>query len=412
MALPVYGEVKLDISGQIRWRGEIERKIIHPAVGTRNFSLLRTRIMTRANIKDNAQAVVQFQDSRMFGCHDASGTLNSLDNVDIHQAYIQIEHLWKNGPGFRAGRFEVNLGNQRIFGAVGWHNVGRAWEGLTAWKDLGNINLAGYWLKQNERNNASFNLDFDVFGLTADINQIDIQALAFYEYKADYPSILIDPYTILGSQYRALKRISTGFYGDWQYKTFDIEANAVFQFGRKQEWGTDTAGNKTDQLRDISAFMFTVEVWHTFSSKTKPGLAAGIDYTSGDDKSDDKIETYNNLYYTGHKFRGYMDYFIESDSSGLMDIVLKGKFNPAHGWTCRADFHYFTRTADYIDFNSKKTQDVGVEIDLTAQTGNIAGVNLDLGTSIFFPTESFAGYSNPDPAWWGYIMMTADFSNK
>jgi len=141
LAAAVYAETEVEVSGQVRVRNEIDGKSFNPDYTTKYFQVMRTRIAIDAIVDSNAHAFVQFQDSRMFGDTDQfgqlqSGTLNDGKNVDIHQAYIQVDRIAVDGLGVKAGRFEFNLGNQRVFGAVGWHNVGRSWEGLEAW----------YWL--------------------------------------------------------------------------------------------------------------------------------------------------------------------------------------------------------------------------------------------------------------------------
>jgi len=141
----------VDITGQVRVRPETTRKSFDADEDvTQDFTDLRTRVQVDATIKDNVHAVVQIQDSRRFGANDASGTLTNTDNVDIHQAYLSITELWTGGIGLRAGRFEVALGNQRVFGTVGWSNVGRSWEGFQLWFDDDHVRADGFWLKRLE----------------------------------------------------------------------------------------------------------------------------------------------------------------------------------------------------------------------------------------------------------------------
>ncbi len=389
-------EVNLDITGQVRARHETTRKSFDADDATRDFSDLRTRLMVDATVKDNVHAVVQFQDSRRFGTNSASGTLANTANVDVHQAYLSIEALWPDGPGLRAGRFEVNLGNQRVFGSVGWHNVGRSWEGFQAWYDDPVVRADGYWLKRREANDPYHNRDFDIVGTNVRIKKANVELFTFHENNAGFSGFYPDQ--------NRLNRTSLGGYFDRVYNEFDFIANAVLQFGTQNIVGSPS----TEQ--DIAAVLWTFEGGYTFPGAAKARLAAGIDYASGDDREDpDEFTAYNNLYYTGHKFRGYMDYFISSDPAGLVDLMLRGSMIPHQGWVLKGDLHLFSTAENYIDFRGDETNDVGAELDLTATTDNVPGVKLTGGASAFFPKDSFAGMDDPDPAFWFYLMGTADF---
>ena len=409
----LYAEVELDISGQIRFRTEIDDKSFDKDATTKEYSLLRSRIMVEASIGENAKAVIQLQDSRQIGGDSQSGTLTNTDNVDVHQSYLVIDQLWENGPGLQAGRFELNLSNQRIFGAVGWHNVGRSWEGLRLWLERENFKAAGFWLKKNELNFDEYNGDFNIFGMNVEIPEYGIDILGFYEHDGFRPDTTINPGEIdeatFVSDVRNLKRFNIGAFGKWTRDAFDFESNINFQFGTQPMWTEPFIDVLEAVEADISAFMFAFRGGYKFAGPSNVYIAAGVDYTSGDDEMDDKNKSYNNLYYTGHKFRGYMDYFLGSDVPGLVDIILHGKFDPTTGWTVNGDFHYFQRAADYIDFNSEKTKDVGMELDVTVTTKRVSGLNLVNGASIFIPKESFAGYEDPDPTLWAYSMLTVNF---
>lgn len=399
-------ETEVTVSGQVRARTEVERRTFETDARTNDFSLLRTRLAIKASADSNVSAFVQFQDSRELGGVDLrgnanSGTLNNGANVDIHQAYLQVEQLWENGPGLRAGRFEVNLGNQRVFGSVGWSNVGRSWEGLWLWRSLDEVTFGGYWLKKLTDTSTTTDSEFDILGVTVDVKKAGLQLLAFYESDES-----LQYSQSADSDINALDRFSTGAYFNRVWRSIDVTANAVYQFGNRRV-GADSS---TYREVDIAAFLLAAEIGYSFECSSKPRLAVGIDYTSGDsDSDDDTWKAYDNLYYTGHAFRGYMDYFIGSGPAGLVDAMLRVSLSPLAGWTVKADAHYFQTAADYVDFQDQSTKDVGTEIDLTVSTKRIAGVTLSGGGSLFAPSESFAGVESPKTGLWGFLMLTADF---
>jgi len=399
----VYAETDIAISGQVRIRHETDQKRLVAEDVTQDFTDMRTRVMLEATVKENTHAVVQFQDSRRFGGQTyagapASSQLNDGKNVDVHQAYIQIDRLFSVGWGMKAGRFELNLGNQRAFGAVGWSNVGRAWEGAQGWYDNPAARVTGYWLKRLELNDEAGNRDFDVYGVNAVIKNAGVEVFLFYEYDADDRS----PFAA-GTTYKT-RRGSLGTYFNRTYGRMDFTGNGIYQFG------TLNNDHNGYSEHDISAFLITMETGYTFPGSGKARIAGGIDYASGDDNPyDEEWNAYDNLYYTGHKFRGYMDYFIASELTGLVDLMLGGRIAPHPGWALNGTMHHFMRTAGYTDYRGVSTKDVGTEVDLGVSTTTVPGVNLAAGSSIFLPTESFAGMENPDTKWWLYVMMTAEF---
>lgn len=396
-AAPAQGEeAAVTVTGQVRVRSEVDMRDFRSESATKQYTDLRTRVGVQAVVDGNATAFIQFQDSRRLGGRtvsgaDASGLLNDGKNVDVHQAFLKVARLWENGVGVQAGRFEVNLGNERVFGSVGWHNVGRSWEGVATWLARDDVKAAGYWLKRREADDPFENRDFDLFGVTAGIPSVNLDLFAFLEHDAAAAP---------GDSGNALDRASIGLYYRRTSGAFDVNTNFVYQAG-------DLAGT------DIGAFLATAEVGYTFPGAGKARVAAGFDYASGDDDpADDTYAAYDNLYYTGHKFRGYMDYFLASRPEGLVDLMLRGSMVPAPGWAVEADVHLFRAATEYVDFEGEETSAVGAEVDLTASTSRIAGVGLAGGASLFLPSESFAGFADPDPGLWFYAMLTAEFGGK
>jgi hypothetical protein len=393
----------LDIGGQVRARFEVDKKNFDSNAAVKSFFDLRTRLAAHYLIENNTHFYAQLQDSRRLGGRnstgeDQSGTLNDSRNVDIHQAYIKVEELWQNGIGIQLGRFEVNLGNQRVFGSVGWHNVGRSWEGAHLFLESRRADVSGFWLKRRELNDPLENRDFDIFGINARLKKTNSEFFLFWELDADRFA------GATATNIDKLDRFNTGLYLKRSYDPLDLEINVVYQFGRQRAF-IDSVFSK----QDISAILITFEAGYTLDTDRSARVAAGFDYASGDeDPMDDSYNAYDNLYYTGHKFRGYMDYFIGSNAEGLLDIMARGKIAPSEGWLLSGDLHYFRTDEKYIGLNDEESNHVGVEFDVGITTDKIPGVAFTSGASIFMPGEAFAGEAN-DPGLWLYTMFTAGF---
>ncbi|MCK4631671.1 MAG: alginate export family protein [candidate division Zixibacteria bacterium] len=414
-ATTAYADGEVKVTGEVRARAELTDITLNKRHWLKQVSWLRTRVGIEADIKGNTRAFVQFQDSRQFGgkTHEgdqASGGTNAGVNVDLHQAYIEIDRLWFDGFGVKVGRFELNFGNQRVLGGAGWSNVGRSWEGLMHWYDTDKMKLSGFMVKRIERTEprprvTGGNADYDIWGIYYQNKRLHLDLFALLDS---------DAYERL-PHFNRLSRFSFGTYYAREHKHMDYTLNAVVQTGKD---------GRTKIRRDISAYMVNFEAGYNFDTPTSPRLAIGFDFQSGDETNDDKIESYNNLYYTGHKFNGYMDYFLSSATSGnvpagagLIDLMAKGSCRPWPDWAVALDIHYFRTDVKYTwdpDDNPRTNNtvtgtDLGIELDLTVKTKSVPGFDLVWGVSYFLPEDRFAGIDNHAAGFWSYMMGTAGF---
>ena len=115
----------------------------------------------------------------------SSGSSNAENSFDAHQAYIS--HTFSESLTVRAGRQEMIYGDQLLIGAVAWHKVGRAFDGvvLSYQSELGKTDLFSMTLKE-ESPYTSSNRDSDFNGIyhTANLQEIDELDL-YYLVKQD-----------------------------------------------------------------------------------------------------------------------------------------------------------------------------------------------------------------------------------
>jgi len=134
---------------------------------------------------------------------------------------------------------------------------------------------------------------------------------------------------------------------------------------------------------------------------------------SGDDNAaDDKNNTFNNLYYTSHKWRGYMDYFAASNNEGLRDIFVdvKIKCMLLKNASFKLTFHNFASQVEYTSIAdpTKKATAFGNEIDFTFNRKLRDNLSYKAGLGYFMPSEDWKGKS-PDNALWAFIQFQAKF---
>lgn len=428
VAIPLQAETDLSVSGQVRTRGMADKTSFAKDANYDTFNELRTRLTAHAVVDGNVHAVIQLQDSRVFGEGGFSGTTKAGNNIDLHEGYIKIDNLFGKGWGAQVGRFEGTNGNERVFGSVGWSNVARSWDGGFLWWDADKHKVALFSMKKAElraENNAAIgsNRDFDIAGAYVTIKDWNWDIFGIYEFDAD------DADTVLETNTQKAKRLSFGTYYHRNYEQFDFTLNGVVQTGEvaPKQSDPDDPVDTVAALIDVSALMATFEVGYSLQDERNTRVALGVDYQSGDDGSDaTKTKAYSGLYPTAHKFQGYMDYFTGVPAHGLMDLMVRLKTDVTRGWTVAADFHLFTADKDYSwDDNGDDTtgavnptadltsKDIGMEIDITVKTNRVAGVALQWGISYFMAKDDFAdmrsGAKDKDPGLWSYSMATVNF---
>jgi hypothetical protein len=402
-----------EILGQVRLRSEVDGRDFSYSTNPLTFASSRIRLGIQKSFKNTLALLFQVQDSRVFGSE--SSTLSNSKNVDLHQGYIKINKLFSWDWTIQAGRFEVSYGTQRFFGAVGWHFVGRSFDG---------VRIVLYPKK----------LDLHLFGLT-------VGESVSYIGNANpgvYPAILMSP--------------AHSIYGFWKKTIFD-ERNVVDVFGywevNSENVGKDTCKLNMPTLgasywgkfgsfstiiegayqfgdiagKDVSAYLVSA------SASYKEGISKfglGIDLLSGTDPNDafHKMNSYQATYATNHKFYGFMDYFINIPGNtmnlGLNDFYLTSVLKPTDSkWSFAANIHHFMSnksTSITLPGSSSASEEniFGQEIDLTVKYSFIKGTTLVWGGSVFFPAKlmkyMFVTHDGirENIAYWTYMMITAN----
>jgi len=421
-------ETKLDVTGQVRYRGNIDARDFDRGTESLFFSEIRTRVNIEAQPRDNLKLFIQIQDSRIAGSN--SGGLLNDTNLGLHQGYFHWG--WGKQWFFQAGRFSMNYGNQRLVGAVEWNNVGRTWDGARFLLDRDRWRIDLFLVKRNE---TAFLTSFDppqlihsgdddhnFSGANFNFKRLKVEGFVFYDRDATPDPLNRLPDDSNFEEYkRLLNRWTMGIYTARTFANrWDYVINGAFQVGRDKRWfrsvGADTMMDPLEKpfFVTIAAWMVTFEGGYTFSGAREPRLAILVDYASGDDNPlDDQINSFNNLYYTGHKFRGYMDYFFGSNRNGLLDLVLRYKMKLAPKWQLGVDLHHF-RSPVNIASGDGTSHAIGEEFDLTVLykeewLGVLCGIHAfsKRSDAVNYAPNIFVG---PDAnAWWTYVMVTADF---
>lgn len=190
---------------------------------------------------------------------------------------------------------------------------------------------------------------------------------------------------------------------------FDMQVEFYHQFGRN---GSGTVINA-----QLAAAAITYD-------NSKVELTIGTDYLSGTGRDEViKERSFTPFYGTNHAFYGFMDYFYVGNAhfqngytNGLIDIFTKPVIKLSSKVKLITAFHQFLSpvriysTSKLNLTNSGKAKShLGTEIDLVLNVDLYSSVNLKIGYSQLFATESLQVIKAGGSAKinnWAWVMMT------
>jgi len=376
----VFAQSNFTAGGELRYRFQVDGKDFNSDTRNFTFNELRSRLNLAFTPQDELQVFLQVQDARNFGDETNTLTDGIADNLDLHQAWFRLSNIFKTPISLKAGRFEAAFGNERLIGSVGWHNIGRSFDGVMLNFSNEMVNADLFNFKESE---------LKAFGETGDKNVIGI-----YANIKTIPGLKADVFSIwqrtLGPG--MLSRLTNGAWAKGQFGAFWAEAEMAFQSGL------------IDKNTDIQAYLFALNGGMKFEGAHSPWVSAGIDLLSGDDDpADGKLKVFNTLYATNHKFYGFMDYFLDipahTGNSGLRDLHLKAGLKASESLYADLALHQFDRAVKLGDSDS-----FGREADLTLKYQYLPSTTFIGGGSLFSSANSDLDYST-----WFYLMTVIKF---
>ena len=344
---------------------------------------LRTRIGIAAQPHEHTGVFVQLQDARQWGEETNTLADGSGDNIDFHQAYIKIDQFLAPPLSLKLGRQEMVYGGQRLIGAVGWHNIGRAFDavklryGAKSYVDLFNAKLAESGIR-----------DRNFYGLYGHL------AASRHSWE---PYLLFEQDKNSGVN---LKRATLGLYGKGVFTgasghAFGFELESALQRGKLG-------------VQDVAAFMGTGALTYVSPHWRKHKFTLGLDFLSGDDDpTDADYKVFDTLFATNHKFYGFMDFFlnipVHTGQGGLLDFMLKGEMKTAANTKLAVHLHHFA-----LAEGQDKT--LGQELDAIVTHKYNKAYSIQWGGLVFLPGDAMEAIKGGnDLAFKTYLQTLANF---
>ncbi len=386
------------VEGQVRHRSESDARDLSGTSDPVLFHLLRTRLGVGVRPQPHVRAFVQVQDARLFGGEDPAlghGTLDgSADGLDLHQAYLAVDSLFGSGVGLTLGRQELAYGNERLVGAVGWGNVGRAFDAVAVRLRRGRVAadvFAAELVSPVGRGGAERLVGLYATAALGAGHALD--AFAFYDGDAERLAAGLD------AGARRLARVTPGLRAHGTSGRFDYDVEAVVQRGR-------LASGDSAARRPARASLVSAAAGWTAGPARSLRLGAGYTRLSGDgDPSDGTAGTFHTLFATNHKFYGFMDYLPGlltdrglQDGWGSVGVAVGGLL-------LSADLHHFAAAAGPPGVPGT----FGQEADLTAVYRHSPALVVTAGASAFRPGAAVRTPQGGRTSHWLYLQTQVTF---
>ena len=272
----------------------------------------RTRLNVRADFTDQVSAFVELdsydiwgQDFRSNYINGADGVANSVDDVEVYQAYIQTEDMFGQPLRLRIGRQEMKFGSTFLVGAgdSGPYFTGLSFDGIRATYTLDQLAIDAFWTKLAERSGLEEDGDVDFYGLYASytgIENVTLDAYYFLVRDARELSQTSANGTILGYVNSYFERAAgvddydptylntIGLRGAGTYGPVDFEAELAYQFGEADAFGVNSYAGALygDDSANFGTWGGNFEVGYTFDINYQPRVFLGGAYFGGEDNRD------------------------------------------------------------------------------------------------------------------------------
>ena len=346
---------------------------------------------------------ISFQDIRTWG---ESKNKSDIPSLLLHEAWFELPLA--ESLSLRIGRQVLKYSDQRLLAASNWNNVGSTHDmALMKYRQKNaDVHLGvAYNNDENRLTEAYSNYPGSFYK--------SMQFLYASKQFGDNLNVslleIADGHQKEKSNKKIYWRTTIGLNLDYSTtdNKFNTSTKAYWQGGKNQYGNTN------------NAYFLTLQLSYAFQNLK---ITAGTDYFSGNDQLDtnDQVNrAFDNLYGSGHRYLGHMDYFRAVDKhtngGGINDVFLKMGYEFSKKTSAKVAYHHFSLANRVIDKNHTGPglkaidSELGSELDFTLNYRHSKNFSIKTGYSLMFAKESMetiTGGNHENLASWGFIMFS------
>jgi hypothetical protein len=396
----------LHVGGQLRARVEAYQNGGFRPDNSDEYIL--TRVLLNAGVHPTARTLLYVEgiDARGPWKNKSPEGPPFRDHADLRQLYLQVG-ADKDQLMFRGGRLEMTFGDGRLVGALPWANTARTFDG-----GRGMVSGTGY--RVDAFASSVVKVEQDKFDKHVPGNNF---YGAYGSVTKLGPKVSLEPFLFWRRQSGLANE--AGRPGTMNFGTYGVRAfgklPSSFDYDTQMALQSGSLGDES-----IGAWAGHWLLGYTFASASlKPRLFAEYNQATGDKSpTDNKKETFDQLYPTGH------------DKYGLTDLVgwqnmkhVRAGFDLAiaKGWLATTRYsHYSLASAGDALYtgggavlarspNGTAGTDVGQEIDFIAGGKINPSLGFSTGVGYFAPGKFLKNTTPGKPYTYPYVMLTYDF---
>ncbi len=429
-----------DFEERIRWENrennyDFNSHLRSPNDG--NWVQNRVRLGALWKPTDWLKIYAQGQDSREWNSNrdKIPGNLGAEgdDAFDLRQAYVEIGNSKDFPLVVKVGRQILSYGDERLIGSFDWNNFGRTFDAVkVSWKTP-QWQLDAFASSVVVIDRAEFNTS-DLFNANTNDRQQVFSGLYFTDGSLSIGSLelyalwLSQANGAVSNQESAVpfttpttgptsKPSSFGTYGGRLHGDpkklhgFEFDLEGAYQNGLLR-------GQQLDAFAVHSGLGYNF-----YDVPLKPRIWAEYNFASGDrSTTDNRSETFQNLFPTNHKFYGYMDLF---SWQNMQNPTVSLQLTPVKNLTAEVAYRaYWLASTNDLWYRANGLTTVRPLTPATKNASNFVGTELDLlltwkatkhlsfqgGFSHFFQGDYLSSSGGPsDDANFGFLMATVSY---
>jgi hypothetical protein len=390
-------------SGEARFRSEADGRDFRLNTPLNLYTLSRIRLGAETSPAERITLKITLQDSRTFG-QEASTTTNSA-NIDLFEGYVRIDSLWDSPLSAQLGRMALAYGNERIIGGLAWHNYGRVFDGLLMKSRGENLQLDLFLMNVSDNNTAPASVNATGTAYTYDKG---LTLAGLYATLPLSPALSLDLYVIHERNANQPKKDTIDYaqstLGGLIKGTSDglfYDAEAALQFGENKR-------------TNVAAYLMAVSAGYSMKGALLSSVSGHADIISGTSPTSKEFNTFTANYAAGHKFFGFMDYFInfpvQTFHRGLADLALRTSLSWSDAVKSQLTFHHFSAMENLTVAAPMNTAAVGQELDIITTFKYSPVLQFECGAACFIPDALMrTAFGGSDVGVWGYVTTHLTF---